>query len=296
MNIKTETTLPIIRLMNFEEVKKNIIAITSKYDGLVVTEGTLKSCARDQKDLASLRIEIDNERKKIKKIMQSPILQFEEKCKELIQLVLDAEKPIKAGLDVFEQKRKDDKLELINEILGEMLKEAGLPEEAKEQIVIHDRMLNKTVSHQEWEGSLLTQIHTVVEKEIQAKNNKIAVEKHIEDMNFSFDLKSPMKLEDFAYYYRDGFAEITSLLGAITSRAKSISDSQKKAVEEAKKETVVEAPIEKLTPTLDTPRPEPQTDWQAICLLMAKDLSEYFDLSTDEVIKKYVNEYKENQW
>ena len=79
---------------------------------------------------------------------------------------------------------------------------------------------------------------------------------------------------------------------------------QNKEVEEAKKESVVEARIEKLPPTLDTPRPEPQTDWQAICHLMAKDLSEYFSLSIisgislteDEVIEKYVNEYKNNQW
>ena len=48
--------------------------------------------------------------------------------------------------------------------------------------------------------------------------------------------------------------------------------------------------------TLGTPRPEPQTDWQGVCRLMAKDLGEYFSLSIDEVIEKYVNEYKENQW
>ena len=169
MNIKTETTLPIIRLMNFEEVKKNIIAITSKYDGLVVTEGTLKSCARDQKDLASLRIEIDNERKKIKKIMQSPILQFEEKCKELIQLVLDAEKPIKAGLDVFEQKRKDDKLELINEILGEMLKEAGLPENGK--VTLYDGYTGLSFDQQVTIGYIyMMKLNHLVDDKIHARS------------------------------------------------------------------------------------------------------------------------------
>ena len=101
-------TLPVIN-MNFEEVKASLIETTEKYKGIIVTEDGLMDCKATQKDLAKIRNDIDSYRKAVKKEMEKPIKEFESQCKELISLVEDAEQPIKEGILLFDNKRREEK-------------------------------------------------------------------------------------------------------------------------------------------------------------------------------------------
>jgi uncharacterized protein DUF1351 len=63
---------PIVEF-NLEELERKLELIAEEYRGLVVTEDTLPSCKKSQKELASLRIGIDDERKEINKFLKIPI-------------------------------------------------------------------------------------------------------------------------------------------------------------------------------------------------------------------------------
>lgn len=296
MDLKTNNTLPVIKLVNFEDVKKNILEITSKYKGLVVTESTLKSCAKDQKELAHIRIEIDSERKRIKKIMQQPIIEFETKCKELTGLVIEAEGPIKEGLEVFETKRKDEKMEFIVKTKDDMVGEAGLPEKYADRIEIHERWLNKTVEMKEWEAGLRTQIQTQIDKAIQEKRNKETFGSHIETMNDTLKLKSPMKPADFEGYHHNDFENIEGLINVVSRAANKLKEAEQIAVKEIIKETPeIQAEVQPMVSTRD-PVQENEVDWHEVCNLMAQELSGYLELTVSETLNVYVQQYKEGRF
>ena len=84
-----------------------------------------------QKELASLRIKIDTYRKDKKKSLSAPIVFFEEQCKELIALVEKAETPIKDGIKVFDDKKKDGKRDKAVSIIAEVVSRMELGEKIR---------------------------------------------------------------------------------------------------------------------------------------------------------------------
>jgi len=138
LEIKLEKQLPIVSI-NFNEVKTSIQEAMSKYTGLVVTEEELPGCKTTQKQLAGYRSKLDTYRKDVKKEMTKPITDFENQCKELIGLVKDAEEPIKAGIEVFNEKvRENKRTDALSTILKVVI-EQGLNEKYADQLTVLDK-------------------------------------------------------------------------------------------------------------------------------------------------------------
>ena len=100
--------LPVITT-NFEVVKASLTESIAKYKNMIVTEEGLKGCKADQKKLAGMRNKIDDYRKSVKSELLVPITKFEDNCKVLTGLILDAETPLKAGIEVFNEKIRKEK-------------------------------------------------------------------------------------------------------------------------------------------------------------------------------------------
>ena len=126
--IQINKELPVIK-MNFEEVKESLQETMKKYEGIIVTEEGLKDCRATQKDLASLRNKIDTYRKDVKREMLIPIDVFEYQCKELIKTIEDVEKPIKEGIKIFDDKRREEKREKALELIKESVAKHNLNKE-----------------------------------------------------------------------------------------------------------------------------------------------------------------------
>lgn len=90
---------------NFAEVKAAIAGNVAKFHNLVVTEDNLKDMEGAQKEIASVRIQIDKFRKAVKKEMEVPYKKFELEIKELQQLVEEAEGPLKRQIAQYEVDR-----------------------------------------------------------------------------------------------------------------------------------------------------------------------------------------------
>lgn len=138
LDIELNKTLPIIK-MNFSEVKASIEEAMKKYDGLVVTEEELAGCKSTQKQLAGYRTKLDTYRKSVKKEMTKPIKDFENECNTLIDLVKQAEDPIKEGIEVFNQKRRDEKRIEAEEIIVENIEEYKLNDKYMLQLTVLDK-------------------------------------------------------------------------------------------------------------------------------------------------------------
>ena len=136
-NLQVNKVLPVINA-NFEEVKVSLIETMEKYKGIVVTEDGLKDCKATQKDLAKIRNDIDTYRKLIKKEMTAPITEFENKCKELIALVKETETPILEGIAIYDEKRRQEKIDYILDNITIAVNEVGLNEKYAARLNVND--------------------------------------------------------------------------------------------------------------------------------------------------------------
>ena len=107
------TALPREIGFNFEELKAGLAERLEHYNGIVVTEDTIKEGKTDRANLNRLRTAIDTRRKEIKKAYMAPYTEFEAKCKELTVLIDRPIATIDSQLAEFEEKRKQEKLEQV---------------------------------------------------------------------------------------------------------------------------------------------------------------------------------------
>lgn len=91
---------------NYAAVKAYVEKKAEEYKGLIVTDANLKQSKQDRDDLASARVSIDKFRKEKKKEMSVNITLMENQCKELISIIENVEKPLQAGIDVYDNEKE----------------------------------------------------------------------------------------------------------------------------------------------------------------------------------------------
>jgi len=197
----TREIMPVIEI-NFEELKENLTESLTKYNGIIVTKETLAGCKATQKDLAGLRIKIDNYRKDKKKELSQPITEFEAKCNNLISLVKQAEAPILEGIKVFDdetrQAKRDEAMVLINEVIAEN----DLNAKYASRLVIADKYCNLTAKASEVKTDLSQIAFALkVEQDREAELIDILVS-IIETENQR--IKTQLKLSDFQRQINNG--------------------------------------------------------------------------------------------
>lgn len=125
--------------VNFEEVKTSLIENLEKYKGIVVTDDNLKDCKDIQKSLSKLKKDIDSNRKEVKKLLEVPIKNFDGQCKELVSLISEVDTPIKEGIAIFDEKKREEKREYAREIIKEALTEYPLDEKYSNSLTVLDK-------------------------------------------------------------------------------------------------------------------------------------------------------------
>lgn len=125
---------------NFEEVKNQLYVQMDAYRNVVYTEETVKSAKEDVSMLRKVRKAIDDKRKEVKKAQMIPYEEFEQKAKELIQIIDDVINPISDQVETFEIKRKEERLAGIKKYFTE--KVAGFEKYISFNDVFVDSMLN----------------------------------------------------------------------------------------------------------------------------------------------------------
>lgn len=237
MDIQVNKQLPVIT-MNFEEVKANLVENMEKYKGIVVTEESLKDCKATQRDLAGLRNKIDSYRKDVKKEMEKPIKEFEGKCKELIGLIAEVEKPIKSGISEFDNKRREEKREKAVEIIKEMIKNYELEEKYANQLTVLDKYLNLSATQKsvmediEQRAAALKQQQNV--DKARTEMLKATIETTLEGINKT--IKTPLEYKNFERYIEMGW-DIARIVKEINNQAELIRKAEQPKEEPKKEET-----------------------------------------------------------
>ena len=146
MDIQTKEFQAPKIVINYETIKAELENWLEQYDGLVVTEDSLAGSKAAQKELASLRTKIDTYRKDKKNELEQPIKIFEAQCKELISLVEKVEKPLKEGIKVYDDQKREAKKEIAMQLAAKVASAAGLNEKYAARLTVLDKYTNLTAT------------------------------------------------------------------------------------------------------------------------------------------------------
>ena len=167
-------------IWNNEEVKNQLSSKLESMKNLVVTEENLKESQSLQKDLASIRVQIDSQRKRIKKELQKPVDDFDAACKELLAIVAEVEHPLKRQIETFEESERMIRANRIKDKISAKQVKWNLPEKYFLQVGIKDKWLNKTAKEKEIEAELEEIFSVLAAKAEGEKNDKEAIIKSCE--------------------------------------------------------------------------------------------------------------------
>ena len=149
MNELAETTIsvemetPEIKITNKEKLGALVDAVVKKYSGIVVTEDTLKECKKTLTELRKLSKELNAKRLEKQREYEIPVKEFKAQIDAYINQINDVISDIKQGTDEFEEKRKAEKQEAIQNLIAEMAGNYGVDPET---IEIDKKWLNKSTT------------------------------------------------------------------------------------------------------------------------------------------------------
>ena len=171
---------------NFEDLEEALTAELELYKNLVFTEDTKADAKKTVAELRKLKKQISDKRIEVKKLYMQPYTDFEAKVKELDKLINEPIAYISEQIDAFEQKRIEEKRELINEIYLELVSE-------REDIAGYAE-LNR-VYDSKWENASTSKktIQEAITSYLDSVDNDIAA---IESMESEYEAKALMRYKE----------------------------------------------------------------------------------------------------
>ena len=171
---------------NFEDLKDALTGELEFYKNLVFTEDTKADAKKTVAELRKLKKQINDKRIEVKKLYMQPYTDFEAKVKELDKLINEPIAYISEQIDAFEQKRIEEKRELINEIYLELVSE-------REDIAGYAE-LNR-VYDSKWENASTSKktIQEAIISYLDSVDNDIAA---IKSMESEYETKALMRYKE----------------------------------------------------------------------------------------------------
>lgn len=191
---------------NYEEISNNLDIVLKKYEGIVVTEDTVKDGKKVIADLRKGKKSLDEFRKKTKKELTAPVKEFEDKCKELSKKFDEVIDPIVEQAEQFEEKRKFEKKIEVEKVIDEVCKLKGLDE-----LPLEDSYLNKSTSLKSIKTELIKVADNILLQQATFKANADLIKSKIEVVNTKHDIN----LADTPYVSMLEYTDVQTVLEQI---------------------------------------------------------------------------------
>lgn len=232
--LKTIEMEPAKIIFNHEEIEKDLEKNLRKYNGLTFTEDDAAECKRTIAELRKGKKAVDEYRKDIKKQLNAPVTEFEDKCKTLNKKFDDVINPLVKQSDAFETKRRNEKRERVQEIIAKLIEESDLLEKYATELVVQDEHLTKSRSMKSIEEELQFQTDN-----LKMKQDKEAADKEIVSNTVKLaNAENGLSLPESSYINLVDYKDVESIKGQIEADAeKEVTKREaKKAAEEERLE------------------------------------------------------------
>lgn len=223
LEIKVVQEISPVITINFEELKAGLSKNLEEYKGFIVTEQNLGLCKAKQKELAGLRNTIEKYRKKKKKTLSKPIVDFEMQCKELVGLITQVETPIKKCIVEFDDVKRNEKRKIAIGLIQEVIEETGLTEKYASQLTVNDRYCNLTAKVKEVKADLQQRAFALKVEQDREQEVMDIINDAIESENNRINKK--LSIKDFERYIKMGM-QTKEILSMIRNRANAIYEAE----------------------------------------------------------------------
>lgn len=248
--VEKELQIPVIKI-NYEDLKNELDKSLEEYKGLVVTDDTLSGCKKAQKELASLRTMVDTYRKDKKKELSAPITVFENQCKELVKMIEAVEAPIKDGIKVFDDMKREEKKAVAEQIIEEVANNIGLNDKYKKQLTVIDKYMNLTTTKKAVQEDVETRAFALKVEQDREEERLSIINSVIDSENKRINTK--LDISQFQSLINIG-RSTSEIIEEVKNRASLIYEAENKP-KETPVETKFEEPEEPEKPT-DEPKKE----------------------------------------
>ena len=151
-----EQVIPPQISFNFEEIKEELAGKLQVYRNMVVTEGGIKEAKADRANLNKFKTALSDSRNSVKCQWNQPLTEFEDKMKELEQMVDAPISAIDRQLKAFDEIKKQEKRQEIENFFAENIGE--LEEILPLAKIWNERWLNATYPVKDIEREILEAI------------------------------------------------------------------------------------------------------------------------------------------
>lgn len=171
---------------NYEEIKSQLQEQLKKYKGVVYTEEMIAQAKTDKATVRKVKDAINDEKKRIKNLLLADYtVNFEPKCKELMEMLENVYNEIDTQVKAFEEKEKQDKK---FKIIDVWVKLAGRYAQIVDfDIIFQEQWLNKTYSMNKVEEDLKA-IVVRTERDFETINQRVT-DKEINELVTAFYLE-----------------------------------------------------------------------------------------------------------
>lgn len=201
--------------------------MVSKYQGIIVTEETVKAGKKEVAGLRAFKKQIDDFRKEQEKIYTKPFDVFKKDVKELTSKIDEATKILTDQLDSFEEERKNKKRDEIHKVELELLEQYGFCEDYPFEW--GNDFLNATKKIKDIRAELEEQlINTIKENKEAEEKQKLLQEKKemlemiLETMQDKYQLKNKVRYTEIEYLLETSTTEIKESLEVIFQERKEL--------------------------------------------------------------------------
>lgn len=222
---------------NYEAVKKCVELKAQQYAGIIVTDDNLKQAKQDRNNLASARVAIDEFRKAKKKEMSVNIDLMEKQCKELISIIEGVEKPLQAGIDVYDNEKREKRRQQALKFIQITTDSLGLRPEYASRLVVKDFYLNLTGTQKEVKEDINKEGLALKAEQDKHDADIQTILTVIESVNNSLSTK--LDAEEFINALK--IYSVSAIVDNINDRADQLKEAEKRAREEAEKKANVQA-------------------------------------------------------
>ncbi|GGB43427.1 hypothetical protein GCM10011409_21300 [Lentibacillus populi] len=226
LQVKTITLEPAKVVFNHEEIEKDLEKNLQKYSGLTFTEDDATECRKTIADLRKGKKAVDEYRKDIKKQLNEPVKEFEDKCKALNKKFDEVIDPLIEQSDAFEIKRRDEKRIKVQEVIGQLIEDFDLYEKHAVELVVLDSHLTKSKTMKSIAEELETQA-----AQLKTKQDKEAADKELIASTVKLaNVENGIKLSESAYISLIDYRDVESIKQQIAD------DAEKEVEKQTKKE------------------------------------------------------------
>lgn len=224
--------------LDYEQMRVRLNEMLEPYKGIIVTEDNYKLCKEKKDEVGRIGRELDDARKAIKKIYEKPLKDFEKEIKELVAIADKVKKEISDQLDVFDNKRKEEKRNIAEQIIDEMVGEYELNEKFAGQVELKKNYMNLTAKESDVRADVEAQCMALKQKQDAEDEVRKVIRDTVASENET--LKAKLNPDEFlSLMERIPSAEIIS---RIVKRAKDVHESESEAhrqQEKAEQEQVI---------------------------------------------------------